>query len=302
MIKERWQIGAFTVTKVVELERSSENGRPGSTLPDARPDLVKEIDWLHPHFVTDEGWLKTSIHALLVETPDIRLIVDTCAGNDKDRHLPQFNRLSTTFLDSLANLGWTRESVDAVLCTHLHVDHVGWNTMLVDGEWVPTFPRARYFFAEEEYRYWLASLECEAGLDGLTAETLDLMDNRAVFLDSVKPIVDAGLVAMVETDAVVAPGVSLMPTPGHTPGHVSIVLESEGERAIITGDMMHHPCQIARPQWSSGFDSHPHISEETRQTFLSQFVDSPTLVIGTHFTSPTAGWIVRDDTGYRLKF
>jgi glyoxylase-like metal-dependent hydrolase (beta-lactamase superfamily II) len=148
--------------------------------------------------------------------------------------------------------------------------------------------------ARRELEHW--TREAKAGPDLHPA----LMDTRAIFFDSVQPIVDAGLAEAVESDAQIAPEVRLKPTPGHTPGHVSVVLESRGERAVITGDMMHHPCQIARPQWSTIFDTDAERSRETRRAFLAEFADTPTLVIGTHFAAPTAGRLVRDGEGYRL--
>ncbi len=301
MIKERWIVGKISITKVVELERCGRNGGPGTLLPDAYPSDVLTIPWLRPHFVTDAGELYTSFHALLVETPDIRLIVDTCAGNHKARRFPIFDRLSTGFLNTLADYGWPRESVDAVLCTHLHLDHVGWNTMLQDGEWVPTFPKARYFFAREEFDYWRAEIAGVRSEKSLDPALHELIDSRAAFLDSIKPVLDAGLATFIDTDAPIAPGVSLLPTPGHTPGHVSVIIESEGTRAVITGDMMNHPCQIARPEWSTRFDSDPAASRTTRRKFFETFADTQTLIIGTHFASPTAGWLMRDGGGYRFQ-
>lgn len=279
----QWRIGSVTITKVVELEGVFPAGGPGTMVPDAKPGAVQEIDWLVPHFATPDGQVKASVHALLVETPDMRLVIDTCIGNDKPRHAPMFHMLKTSFLDDFESTGWTRASVGGVLCTHLHVDHVGWNTMLVDGHWKPTFPNARYYIGREEWTHWQTEARAEAILG-----------------DSVQPIFDAGLVTLVDMDETIAPQIRLIPTPGHTPGHVSVVIESHGERAIITGDIMHHPCQIARPHWSSDFDSDKEASRRTRQAFLEQFSDTPTLIIGTHFAGPTAGHLVRDGDTFRL--
>ena len=259
-------------------------------LPDGHPEEIRQIGWLVPHFATPDGQVKISIHALLVQTPSLRLVVDTCIGNDKPRASPMFNMLQTGFLRDMEAAGWRRESVDAVLCTHLHVDHVGWNTMLEDGRWVPTFPRARYYMGRRELEHTTA----EAAADGVRGH------GGAILADSVQPILDAGLASLVEMDARIAPEVRLMPTTGHTPGHVSVVIESRGERAVITGDMMHHPCQLARPHWSSGFDTDQDASRVTRKAFLAQFADTRSLVIGTHFAGPTAGHVVRDGDAYRL--
>jgi glyoxylase-like metal-dependent hydrolase (beta-lactamase superfamily II) len=233
-----------------------------------------------------------SIHALIVETPERRIVVDTCLGNDKQgRRIPTWNNLQGPFLADLAAAGYPREAIDTVLCTHLHVDHVGWNTMLVDGPdgtktWVPTFPQARYLMGRVEFAHWQSQHERD--------------DMQAIFADSVKPVHDAGLVDLVETDHRICDEISLVPTTGHTPGHVSVRIQSQGETALITGDFMHHPCQIARPHWSSMADSDPDEARETRERMLEELSERPVLVIGTHFAGATAGHIVRDGDAYRL--
>jgi glyoxylase-like metal-dependent hydrolase (beta-lactamase superfamily II) len=285
----KWQIGKGTVTKIVELEVT---GGSRFILPQATYDEILPITWLQPHFADERGRLKMSIHALVVETPDRRIIVDTCLGNDKEnRRIPGWNNLQGPFLSDLAAAGFPRQSIDTVLCTHLHVDHVGWNTMLVDGAdgtktWVPTFPQARYLMGRVEFAHWQAERERD--------------DMAAVFADSVAPIYAAGLADLVETDHRICDEVSLVPTPGHTPGHVSVRIASAGEEALITGDFMHHPCQIARPHWSSTADSDPAAARRTRERMLGELCEHPVLVIGTHFAGATAGHIVRDGDAYRL--
>jgi len=301
MTHTTWRIGDITITKLVEKEMTTAAGGERSALPDAWPEAILEMPWLIPHFANAEGHLHMSIHALLVQTPQARLIVDTCIGNDKPRQVPAWDRLATDFLGDLERVGWARDSVDGVLCTHLHIDHVGWNTMLVDGRWTPTFPRARYYMARAEFAHWASELDGVDLTAGLAPAAIKMMDTRAVFSDSVKPIMDAGLAELVELDAAITPGVRLMPTLGHTPGHVSVVIESKGERAVITGDMMHHPCQIGRPDWSAAFDFDAQASKATRRSFFEMFADTPTLIIGTHFAGPTAGRLVRDGHGYRLE-
>ena len=281
-----WQIGAVKITRVVEMEMPVEYDEKRPFLKQARPDELARIPWLAPHYVTPTGGLKLSIHALLVEAPGLRLVVDTCIGNDKPRKLNGGQPLSTNFLERLAEAGWSRDSVDTVICTHLHVDHVGWNTMLENGRWVPTFPRARYLIGEKEYAHWSTQGE---------GEDLEILD------DSVRPVFDAGLVDFVAMDHRLSSEIRLTPTPGHTPGHVSVVIESQGERALITGDSMHHPCQIARPDWSPWFDVDPVASEVTRKQMLGDLADQPVLVIGTHFAAPTAGHVKRDGQTYRFE-
>ncbi len=157
---------------------------------------------------------------------------------------------------------------------------------MVDGRWVPTFPNARYLIGRIEYKHWTSQQDRE--------------DMTAILADSVTPVWEAGLVDLVETDHRICDEISLVPTPGHTPGHVSVRISSRGEEALITGDFMHHPCQIARPQWSSTADSDPAEARRTREAMLTTFAGTPTLVIGTHFAGRTAGRIVRDGNAYRL--
>jgi len=280
----KWRIGEVTVTKIVELEVT---GGSRFILPQATYDAVLPIGWLQPDFADERGRLKMSIHALVVATPNRRILVDTCLGNDKEnRRIPTWNKLQTNFLADLAVAGYPRETIDTVVCTHLHVDHVGWNTMLVDGRWVPTFPNARYLMGRVEYAHWMS----QNGREDMTA----------ILADSVAPIRDAGLVDLVESDHRICEEVSLVPTPGRTPGHVSVRITSRGEEALITGDFMHHPRQIARPEWSSTADTDPVEARHTREAMLTGLSDRPTLVIGTHFAGRTAGRVVREGDAFRL--
>ena len=279
-----WRVGDVTITKMVELEAT---GGTKFLLPQATRESILPLPWLRPHFADDAGRLRMSIHAFVVETSDRRIVVDTCLGNDKqDRRIPHWNNLQGPFLRDLAEAGYPRESIDTVLCTHLHVDHVGWNTMRVDGRWVPTFPRARYLMGRAEFAHWTGDHGRE--------------DMRPVLADSVLPVHDAGLVDLVETDHALCPEVSLVPTFGHTPGHVSVRIASRGEEALITGDFLHHPCQIAHPDWSSTADWDAEQAHRTRLRMYQELADRPVLVLGTHFAGATAGRIVRDGEGFRL--
>jgi len=281
---QKWKIGDVTITKVVEIEMT---GHATWILPDATNENLLTIPWCQPHFVDEKGEGILSIHALLIESQGQRIVVDTCVGNDKN--LPMMKnwhkRTGGNFLQDLGDAGFAPDSVDTVLCTHLHVDHVGWNTCLEDGRWVPTFSHARHLWNKAEYDHW--SVNDQAGF-------------KEIIQESVIPVFDAGLVDLVKEDHVVTDEVRLEPTPGHTPGHVSIHIESRGDEAVITGDMTHHPCQIARPEWRSSADSDGELAEATRRTFLERYADRPVLIIGTHFATPTAGHIVRDGDSYRL--
>lgn len=277
----QWKIGDVTVSRIFELEALMS---PRFIFGHSREELLA-IDWMRPCFVTEEGLIKLSIHALVVDSPGKRIVVDTCVGNDKTREFEDWNMRQGTFLDDMTAAGFAPESVDIVMCTHLHVDHVGWNTTLVDGSWVPTFPNARYLFARQEWEFW---------------RTVDQADFGPVVEDSVRPVIDAGLADLVEMDHRISDEVWLEPTPGHTPGHVSVRISSRGEHAVITGDMTHHPCQLAHPDWAATFDHDPVMSTRTRKDFYGRWAEEPILVIGTHFAAPTAGRVVRAGEAYRL--
>jgi glyoxylase-like metal-dependent hydrolase (beta-lactamase superfamily II) len=276
-----WNVGQVKITKVVELEAV---GGTRSILPSATPEEIQKLPWLIPHFATEEGRLRMSIHSLVIETPSRRIVVDTGLGNDKEgRNVPTWNNRNTPFLETMREAGFPPDSIDTVICTHLHVDHVGWNTTLVDGRWVPTFANARYVFGKTEYEYW--------------RDHSDTPDRLAVFNDSVKPIVDAGRADLVASDGKLCDEVTLIPTPGHSPGHMSLHIRSNGEEGLLTGDVAHHPCQMARLDWSSTVDSDPIQSAVTRRELFSRFADTPTLVIGGHFS---AARIKREGSAFKF--
>jgi glyoxylase-like metal-dependent hydrolase (beta-lactamase superfamily II) len=206
-------------------------------------------------------------------------------GNDKPRS-GAGNMMKTDFLERFEAAGFARSTIDTVLCTHLHIDHVGWNTMFHEGRWIPTFPNARYLIARGEFNYWREKNEG---------------DDAAIFGDSVQPVFDAGLMDLVDYDHRICEEVSLIPTPGHTPGHVSVSIISRGEKALITGDAIHSPAQMARPDWAAFVDYDQDASTQTRRGFLADVADTPVLVIGTHFVAPTAGVVVRDGDAYRFE-
>ena len=281
----KWRIGDVTISKLVELETT---GGSRFILPDATPEAIRPIGWLSPHFADETGRLKMSIHALIVETSTKRILVDTCLGNDKkDRRVPTWNDRAGPFLADLAAAGFPADSIDTVLCTHLHVDHVGWNTRLVAGKWVPTFPKARYLFGRIEYEHWRTQ----------TANAHML----PVFADSVRPVFEAGLADLVEIDHVLCEEVRLTPSLGHSPGHCSVRIASRGQHALITGDFAHHPCQMAHPEWASTADFDAAQAEATRRRILGELAGEPVLMIGTHFAGPTAGRVVRDGAVFRLE-
>ena len=281
---EVWQLGDVKITRIVEMEVA---GGTRFILPDATPEACQSFDWMQPHFMDETGNLIMSIHALVVDTGERKIVVDTCIGNDKVRAIPTWSNLQTGFLTDLEAKGYPATEIDTVLCTHLHVDHVGWNTRLVDGKWVPTFPNAEYLIGEKEWDYWRA--EEQQGTFG------------DIFEDSIRPIIDSGLARFVDTRYQLCDEVALEPTPGHTPGHVSVHVSSGGEEALITGDCIHHPVQMSRVDWCSSFDYDQSEGKTTRSDLLAKYADSDVLVIGTHFATPTAGRVrTRNEGGYWL--
>ncbi len=279
----QWQIGEVRITSISEMETPTsprflfDNLSKGDVLARA-----EHAAWLRPHFVSDEGFLLQKIQCLVVETPTKTIAVDTCIGNDKPRTNAGWANLQLPFLEDLTAAGYPPERIDTVLCTHIHVDHVGWNTKLVDGRWVPTFPNARYLFVEPEYDYWKVTPD-KFGDD--------------YFGDSVAPIAEAGQADLVAADHRLCPEVWLESTPGHTPAHVSVIIESGGQRAVITGDMTHTPLQIADPSLSSMFDTDPERARQSRREAFARWSGNDSLVIGTHFATPTAGRLRAEPEG-----
>ncbi|MEY9929693.1 glyoxylase-like metal-dependent hydrolase (beta-lactamase superfamily II) [Catenulispora sp. GP43] len=282
-----WTVGDVTVHRVDEVLLPPATGP--WLLPDATPDLVAAQDWLRPHFADDEGTLRLHSHSFAFELGGLRVLVDTGIGNGKERANPAWHNLDTGYLRRLTAAGFAPDSIDLVILTHLHADHVGWNTRNVNGTWVPTFPRARYLTSRDERKFW-------AGYDMEPAR-------EQMFRDSVIPVEEAGLLDLVDVPAGgtdIAPGLRLLPTPGHTPGHVAVELTSHGRTALITGDCVHHPVQLADPAVGACVDIDPRQSEASRRTLLAALAGTDTLVLGTHFAPPTAGHIVRHEGGYRF--
>ena len=275
----QWDIGDVTITRVEEV----------ITYVDAwvlMPDFTSEIldphrDWLVPHFFSDRNdKMALSIHTFVVESGGKTIVVDTCVGG-AERSLPN----DPEFIDRLdAHVEGGLDAVDFVLCTHLHFDHVGWNLRESGGSMVPSFPNARYLFSAAEVAHTRTD------------------DHMAVLAPSIDPIIEAGLADLVDMDHVITDEVKLVPTPGHTPGHVSVLIESEGAAALITGDMTHTPLQFAVPELAaSAFDTDSAQSTETRRQIIERYGNTDTLVLGTHFAPPTAGRIVTTDGSTRFE-
>jgi glyoxylase-like metal-dependent hydrolase (beta-lactamase superfamily II) len=273
-----WHVGAAVIQTVTETEVVA----PADMfIPRPDVDLTPYRSWLTP-FLSPEGHIRMIVQAILLSVDGLRIVVDTCVGNGKNfgPMVPTFNDLDTPFLENLTAAGFAPDSVDLVVCTHLHMDHVGWNTMLMDGEWVPTFPRARYVISRADLEHW--------------QQVEDLLNPFEV---SVQPLLARGLVDAIEPNHQISASVSLIPTPGHTPGHVSVRIDSNGSRAVITGDMVHSPVQLVRPEWSSVADVDPIEARRTRERVREQVGNQDVLIVGTHFPLPTAGRLVTDAAG-----
>jgi glyoxylase-like metal-dependent hydrolase (beta-lactamase superfamily II) len=202
-----------------------------------------------------------------------------------------FDMLNTPYMAELAAAGVQPEEVDYVLCTHLHIDHVGWNTKLLDGRWVPTFPNAKYIFARTEFNFWQ-----EHHRTGQQTVVPNVYD------DSVLPVVEAGQAVIVDNDYELDHGIWFEHAPGHTAGNIVINVASVGNTAILTGDVVHHPLQLIRPEWSSRACEDPIQSAQTRQTLLERLADSDTLMASAHFAAPTCGHVHRHGDEFRFEF
>jgi glyoxylase-like metal-dependent hydrolase (beta-lactamase superfamily II) len=274
-----WQVGDVTVTRVVELWDFQDNIQ--MTMPEATAEEVIAMQWLHPHYATPDGRQRMNFQGFVVQAPGRVIVVDSCIGAGRQRDFDVFCDLPEGFLEDLQSLGISRHDVDTVMCTHLHFDHVGWNTYKdpETGEYKPTFPNARYLFGRTEYEAWQNTIRH----DGHHTDTH--------LIECVDPIVALGMADFIEPDHRIADGIYCEPSHGHTPGHVHVRISSKGDHAVITGDLMHHPMQVAMPHRQATFDMDKEAGRQTRMTFVERYADSYVMVIGAHFADPTAGHI-----------
>jgi glyoxylase-like metal-dependent hydrolase (beta-lactamase superfamily II) len=300
------RVGDATVIKIPELALDASDPSffyPGQVNV---PAAVEETRKLWPGSVDPQtGLLRQSIHTWLVRTPTRVILVDTGAGNDKDRpNVPSMNHLSGPFLDRLVAAGVRPEDVDLVLLTHLHVDHVGWNTKKVDWRWVPTFPNARYIFSGRERAYVAAlsaadvsdaAIRAEANLGPMPHPPL-LGIYEGVYEDSIRPVIDAGLAhEIVVAGSEAVEGFSFLPNPGHSIDHACIRFSSRGEQALFWGDVMHHPLQFVRPDWNSVFCEFPDAARKARRWAMNYAAETEALVFTTHFAESSVGRVSRED-------
>jgi glyoxylase-like metal-dependent hydrolase (beta-lactamase superfamily II) len=278
---QRWMVGSATITSVVEDQMDIP---PGLYFPEATEEMVRSHEWLAPDWADAAGNVATRVQAFVVEIDGFVVLVDPCVGNGKARWLPVWNNLDLPFLERLADAGVLPPGVQLVVHTHLHADHVGWDTHR-DGEaWVPTFTNARHLYNEAELEFVHRFV----------------LPGEDVYGDSIGPIFDAGLADLIAPDADLGRGMRLEPTPGHTPGHTSLWLESHGEHALITGDFMHHPLQFAEPHLAEIADDDVEVARATRLRMLEKMAKSGALVLGSHFAGRPAGRVIADDDVWRF--
>jgi len=289
--RDACDVGSTLINRIVDLEHIP---FPANVIfPDATPDVIRNSKLLlaPQHFGNDSQDLLLSFHSFLVRTSSHTILVDLCCGNDKNRPTrPAWHMQSGPFLVNLAAVGVKPEDIDFVMCTHLHSDHVGWNTRLDDGRWIPTFPNAQYLFAEKEVQYWKQIVESGQGENVLYGS----------YEDSILPVINSGQAEFVTGSHVVETGIYLEPAFGHTPGNVIINVESNGKKAILSGDVIHHPVQLAHPKWSTNFCINAEQSRVTRLTLLNEYANTNTLFLPAHFQTPEFGRIERDGNTYSM--
>src|SRR6516164_11126992 len=261
------------------------------------PNLSKEVldenrNWLRPEFIDAQDRLVLCIQSFVIKTPRHNILIDACVGNHKPRPTrPFWNMLnSDRFEKGLAVAGLTVDDIDYVMCTHLHTDHVGWNTRLENGRWVPTFPNARYLIAQREWDYWRAAGPAAFAWTG------------DYITDSVLPIFKSGQAELIGDGHTLASDIALETAPGHTPGLTLVRLSGGRHEAIMCSDLMHHPLQVRYPTWSTRFCVDPDQARLTRIEFFKKHADSGRLVFPTHFPTPTGGTIARDGADYHFVF
>jgi glyoxylase-like metal-dependent hydrolase (beta-lactamase superfamily II) len=289
MATTTFKVGDITIHRIVEQEGGFFD--PLTFFPSMTKELLEE----NKGWMTDGGYLDKDgnvvlcIQAYLVQTKHHNILVDSCVGNDKPRaSRPFWDKLKLdTFEKNLAATGVRMDQIDYVMCTHLHVDHVGWNTRLENGRWVPTFDKAKYVFSDRELDYW-------------TDQAKKDPEANSPIVDSVLPIVEAKREQVVKSDFELNDIVKLIPTPGHTIDHYSVQVGKPGADAVITGDMIHSPIQAKYPDLGMRADYNSPQAGESRRKLFSCICDSATLVCTAHFPSPSSGQMKKDGNGFKF--
>ena len=281
----KFSVGDFTIHRIIEQETTFLTAQ--DALPTLTPELLAENRaWLQKAGALDTtDTLILCFQSYIIKTPHHTILIDSCLGNDKPRPLrPKWNmKTDDTYMRALEASGFSVNDIDFVMCTHLHVDHVGWNTRLENGRWVPTFPKARYVFGRGEFDYWTKE-NAKAPV--------------APFADSVLPVVEANKAQIVQNDFSIGDHLRILPTPGHTPGHVAFMLGRAKDEAVFSGDLIHTPLQLRYPELSPKFDVDPLQAATTRRNFLERYCDTDTLCCTAHFPSPSMGKIRRHGNGF----
>jgi glyoxylase-like metal-dependent hydrolase (beta-lactamase superfamily II) len=282
-------IGNVTITSIVE--RDGPWRRPEDMFPAYDPGVGRRhLAELDPEvFDPVSGRLVITYRTYVVRTPKHTILVDTCTGEDKG-YAPPMDFPKQPWLDGFRDAGLSFDKIDYVFCTHLHIDHCGWNTVLRDGRWVPTFPNAQYVFHKREYAAWE-----EATKRGDTPP-------GNVWRYNCEPVVAAGQALLVDDDFQIDDMLWLTPTPGHSPCHCCVNIRSGGRRAIITGDLMHHALQCREPDWSTIFDWDGVEAARSRRRFLGEVAGTDTLLLPVHFPQPTVGRVEADGDRFHYRF
>ncbi len=256
--------------------------------------LAQHMHWLAPlHYDTRAGRFRTSVRAYLVRTGRHTVLIDCCGGNHKNRpYFPRFHQREHDWLGRLAAAGVAPEEVDFVMCTHLHCDHVGWNTVLDNGRWRPTFPNAKYVMHRREIDRW----------NPQHADYRFSPHNAFTWEDSILPVVAAGQALAVEDGYTLDDTFTVEPMPGHTLAHVAIRLHSRGRQAIFSGDVMHVPLQVYYPHWGTSLDDDPQRGVESRLRLLESCAENRTLLLPTHFVPGDGCFITRNNEGFALQW
>jgi glyoxylase-like metal-dependent hydrolase (beta-lactamase superfamily II) len=278
-------VGDLTIHRIIEQETTFLPAL--ELLPTLTPELLAENrPWLQGTGALDsKDLLVLCFQSYVVKTPHHTILIDSCIGNDKPRPLrPNWNmKTDNTYMRMLATAGFAVEDIDFVMCTHLHTDHVGWNTRLEGDRWIPTFPNARYIFGKDEFDYWTEQ---------------NATTPAPAFIDSVLPVVEAKRAEIVRNDYEIGDHMRILPTPGHTPGHVAFTFGRGKDDAVFSGDLMHSPLQTRYPELSVKFDVDQVKAASTRRGFLERYCDTDTLCCTAHFPSPSTGKIRRRGEGF----
>jgi glyoxylase-like metal-dependent hydrolase (beta-lactamase superfamily II) len=285
-------IGDVTITSIIE--RDGPWRAPGQMFPNAPAEQIEAtLRELEPEtYDVASGKMVITYQTYVVRTPRHTILVDTCTGEDKGYPAPM-DFPKQPWLDGLKAEGLSLDDIDYVMCTHLHIDHSGWNTVLRDGRWVPTFPRAKYVFHKREYAAWEASTKAGETRPG---------GGGSVFTMNCEPVVAAGQALLVDDDFSLDDCITIEPTPGHTPCHCCVHINSGGQHAVITGDLMHHALQIHRPSWSTMFCWDPIEAADSRTRFLASVADTDTKLLPIHFPNPSVGRVESNGDRFRWRY